>query len=310
METIRKVRLAHHRNHKPIREICRDFNLSRNTVRKIIRSDATEFVYDRKVQPRPKLEPFKERLSKYLKEDSAKPVKQRRSALLLFEQLQREGFDGGYDSVRRYVQNWRKSGAEREIKAFIPLSFAPGEAFQFDWSYEQIELAGVNVRVKVAQFRLSHSRMPYCVAYMRETLEMVLDAHVRAFGFYGGACCRGIYDNLKTVVAKVLMGKERVFNRRFTTLASHYLFEPVACTPAAGWEKGQIEKQVGLVRQRFFNQRRKFGSLEELNQWLADQCLQLAASHKHPEFPDRTVANVRLASGAHNERTGQAAGCR
>ncbi len=299
METIRKVRLAHFRNHKSIREICRDFNLSRNTVRKIIRSNATEFVYDRKVQPRPKLEPFKEKLAAYLKEDSAKPAKQRRTALLLFEQLQREGFDGGYDSVRRYVQKWRKSSTEREVRAFIPLSFAPGEAFQFDWSYEQIELAGVNVRIKVAQFRLSHSRMPYCVAYMRETLEMVLDAHVRAFCFFGGACRRGIYDNLKTVVAKVLMGKERVFNRRFTSLASHYLFEPVACTPAAGWEKGQIEKQVGFVRQRFFNQRRKFESLEELNQWLADQCLQLAANHKHPEFPDKTVAEVFAAEQEH-----------
>ena len=154
------------------------------------------------------------------------------------------------------------------------MSFAPGEAFQFDWSYEQIELGGVNVRVKVAQFRLCHSRMPFCVAYMRETLEMVLDAHVRAFSFYGGACRKGIYDNLKTVVTKVLMGKERVFNRRFISMASHYLFEPVACTPAAGWEKGQIENQVGFVRQRFFNQRRKFASLEELNQWLTEQCLQ------------------------------------
>jgi transposase len=292
VETIRKVRLANHRNHKSIKEICRDFNLSRNTVRKIIRSDATEFVYERKVQPRPKLEPFKGQLAAYLKEDSAKPAKQRRTALLLFEQLQREGFGGGYDSVRRYVQKWHKSGTEREIKAFIPLSFAPGEAFQFDWSYEQIELAGVNVRVKVSQFRLSHSRMPYCVAYMRETMEMVLDAHVRAFRFFGGACRKGIYDNLKTVVAKVLMGKERVFNRRFTALASHYLFDPVACTPAAGWEKGQIENQVGFVRQRFFNQRRKFANLEELNQWLTEQCLNLAASHKHPEFVDKTVAEV------------------
>ena len=126
METICKERIAHHRNHKSIKEICRDFNLLRNTVRKIIRSDATEFVYERKVQPRPKLEPFKEQLAAYLKEDSAKPAKQRRTALLLFEQLQREGFDGGYDSVRRYVQKWHKSGTEREIKAFIPLSFAPG----------------------------------------------------------------------------------------------------------------------------------------------------------------------------------------
>jgi transposase len=291
VETIRKVRLAH-RDHKSIREIASAYNLSRNTVRKIIRSDATEFVYERKVQPRPQLEPFKEQLAGYLKEDSAKPAKQRRSAILLFEQLQRDGFGGGYDSVRRYIKNWRKTTADREIKAFIPLSFAPGEAFQFDWSYEQIELGGANVRVKVAQFRLSHSRMPFCVAYMRETLEMVLDAHVRAFNFFGGACRKGIYDNLKTVVTKVLMGKERVFNRRFVTMSSHYLFDPVACTPAAGWEKGQIEKQVGFVRQRFFNQRRKFASLEELNQWLAAQCLQAAASNKHPEFPDKTVAEV------------------
>jgi len=292
VETIRKVRFARHRDHKSIREICRDFHLSRNTVRKILRSDATEFVYERKVQPRPKLEPFKEQLAAYLKEDLGRPVKQRRTALLLFEQLQREGYDGSYDSVRRYVQRWRQSSAEREVKAFIPLSFAPGEAFQFDWSYEQIELAGVNVRIKVAQFRLSHSRMPFCIAYTRETLEMVLDSHVRAFDFFGGACRKGIYDNLKTVVTKVLMGKERVFNRRFAALASHYLFDPVACTPAAGWEKGQVEKQVGFIRQRFFNQRRKFASLEELNQWLADQCRQLATSHKHPEFPDKTVAEA------------------
>lgn len=299
METIRKVRQAHYRDHKPIREICRDYHLSRNTVRKILRSDATEFVYERKVQPRRKLEPFKERLETYLKEDAAKPVKQRRTALLLFEQLQRDGFGGGYDSVRRYVKTWRKRANDRAGQAYIPLTFAPGEAFQFDWGYEPIELDGVNVRIKVAHFRLSHSRMPFCVAYGRETLEMVLDAHVRAFDFFGGACRKGIYDNLKTVVSKVLLGKERVFNRRFVTLASHYLFEPVACTPAAGWEKGQIEKQVGFVRQRFFNQRRKFASLEELNQWLAEQCLRLAATQNHPEFPNQTVAEVFAAEQEH-----------
>jgi transposase len=299
VESIRKVRQAYHRDHKSIREIARDFHLSRNTIRKILRTDATEFTYERKVQPRPRLEPFKEQLAKYLTIDSAKPARQRRSAQLLFEELQREGFGGGYDSVRRYVQNWRKSNAEREIKAFIPLSFAPGEAFQFDWSYEQIELAGCNVRVKVAQFRLSHSRMPFCVAYVRETLEILLDAHVRAFEFYGGACRKGVYDNLKTVVTKVLMGKERVFNRRFISLASHYLFEPVACTPAAGWEKGQVEKQVGTVRQRFFNQRRKFKSLEELNEWLTEQCLNFAASRKHPEIPDKSVAEVFAEERSH-----------
>ncbi len=64
----------------------------------------------------------------------------------------------------------------------------------------------------------------------------------RAFAFFGGVPNRMIYDNLKTVVDALLVGKERQFNRRFLALANHYLFEPVACTPAAGWEKGQIEK--------------------------------------------------------------------
>jgi hypothetical protein len=127
---------------------------------------------------------------------------------------------------------------------------------------------------------------------MRETLEMVLDAHVQAFEFFGGACRRGIYENLKTVVTKVLMGKDRVFNRRFQALASHYLFEPVACTPAAGWEKGQVENQVGFVRNRFFAKRRSFADLNELNQWLADECRSLAVRHKHPEWPERTVHEV------------------
>jgi len=292
VESIRKIRQAYHRDKKPIRQIAREFHLSKNTVKKIIRSDVTDQSYTRSTQPRPKLAAFEERLRQMLAEDAGKPIRHRRSAQLLFEALQREGFSGGYDSVRRYIQQERKKAGDGVSAAFIPLSFDPGEAFQFDWSYEQIELGGVNVKIKIAQFRLCNSRMPFCIAYTRETLEMVLDAHVRAFSFFGGACRRGIYDNLKTVVTKVLMGKDRAFNRRFQSLASHYLFEPVACTPAAGWEKGQVENQVGLVRKRFFALRRKFADLTELNQWLHDQCLAYAASHKHPDTPLLSVAEA------------------
>jgi hypothetical protein len=87
----------------------------------------------------------------------------------------------------------------------------------------------------------------------------------------------------------VLLGKDRTFNRRFQNLASHYLFEPIACSPAAGWEKGQVESQVKFIRQRFFVPRPKFADLQELNQWLSDRCRTLAAGHKHPEACDRTV---------------------
>lgn len=292
METIRKVRKAHFVDGKGIREIARTLNLARNTVRDIIRSGKTDQKYQRSNQPRPKLGSFADRLSALLKEDRGKPVKHRRSAQILFEQLQREGYEGGYDAVRRYVSAWKVSEDAATAKAFVPLEFDPGDAFQFDWSYEQVELGGVPVEVKVAQFRLCHSRKPYCVGYTREALEMVLDAHIRAFEYFGGLCKRGIYDNLKTVVTKVLMGKDRIFNRRFQNLASHYLFEPVACTPAAGWEKGQVENQVGVVRNRIFVKRRRFTDLEELNEWLESECRNHALTARHPERKDRTVEEV------------------
>jgi transposase len=292
VETIRKVRQAHFREGKSIREITRELNIARNTVRNIIRSGVTDLVYERNDQPRPKLGSFVERLSELLKEDSVKPVRHRKSAQILFEQLQREGYEGGYDAVRRYVGTWKRDDGTAAVKAFIPLEYEPGDAFQFDWGYEQLLLGGVQTEVKIAQFRLCHSRKPFCVAYTRETLEMVLDAHTRAFEFYGGVCRRGIYDNLKAVVTKVLMGKDRVFNRRFQNLASYYLFDLVACTPAAGWEKGQVENQVGVVRKRFFAKRRTFADLDELNEWLADECRHHAVTTKHPELKDKTVEQV------------------
>lgn len=290
METIRKIRCAYERDKKSIRQIARDFNLARNTVKKMLRTGIIDQQYVRTTQPFPKLGAYQESLVARLSEDRDKPRREQRTAQVLFEELQRQGFSGGYDSVKRFVRKWRDSEADKPVAAYIPQAFDPGESFQFDWSYELVELGGKPVRVRVAHFRLSHSRMPFCVAYTREGLEMLLDAHVRAFEFYGGSCRKGIYDNLKTVVTKVLLGKERTFNRRFLNLASHYLFEPVACTPAAGWEKGQVESQVQFIRNRLFVPRLKFADLEELNQWLSDRCRTLAAGHKHPEFKDKTVA--------------------
>jgi transposase len=80
--------------------------------------------------------------------------------------------------------------------AFVPLSFAPGEAYQFGWSHEGVLIAGVRVTMKVAQVRLCHSRVLFVRAYPREAQEMVFDARDRAFAFFRGACTRGIYDNL------------------------------------------------------------------------------------------------------------------
>src|SRR5690606_39244300 len=268
VDTIARVRREFYVRGRSIKEIARELHVSRNTVRKILRSGATAFEYERSVQPQPKLGAWRDDLDRLLAVNAARPSRERLTLMRVFEELRGLGYEGGYDAVRRYASGWHRRQAEATASAFVPLSFAPGEAYQFDWSHEVVLIAGTTVTVKVAHVRLCHSRMLFVRAYPRETQEMVFDAHDRAFAFFRGACTRGIYDNMKTAVDAILVGKDRDYNRRFQQMCGHYLVEPVACTPASGWEKGQVENQVGTVRQRFFSPRVRVRSYEELNAWL------------------------------------------
>src|SRR4051794_8636964 len=289
VETIAKIRRAYFAQEKPIKAICREFRVSRKVVRKVVRSQATEFRYKRDHQPLRRIDPWRKQLDDLLLANERKPRRERLTLIRIFEELRGLGYEGSYDAVRRYARKWRAAHGAATAAAYVPLSFAPGEAYQFDWSHEVVLINGATVTVKVAHIRLCHSRMLFVRAYPRESQEMVFDAHIRAFAFFKGACTRGIYDNMKTAVEAVFVGKERQFNRRFVRMCGHYLVEPTACTPAAGWEKGQVENQVGLVRERFFTPRLRVASYEELNAWLLDRCVTYAKAHKHPELPDRTI---------------------
>ena len=292
VETIARIRREYFVKGKPIKEIVQDVKVSRNTVRKVIRSQATAFTYDRRVQPMPKLGPWTAELERMLEANETKSKRERLTLLRISEALEGLGYGGGYDAVRRYAKAWRWRRSASTAQTYVPLVFSPGEAYQFDWSHEYVVLAGVTTKVKVAHVRLCHSRMFFVRAYPRESQEMVFDAHDRAFRLFQGACRRGIYDNMKTAVQTVLIGKERAFNRRFVQMCGHYLVEPTACTPGAGWEKGQVENQVGIIRGRFFTPRLRFKTYDELNAWLLDQCVAYARRHPHPVFKDRTVWQV------------------
>src|SRR6266700_2620461 len=292
VETIAKIRRAFFVQKKPIKAICREFRVSRKVVRKVIRSRATEFRYERGRQPLPRIDPWRDQLDGLLLENEGKPTRERLTLIRIFEELRGLGYEGSYDAVRRYARRWRTERGAVTAEAYVPLSFAPGEAYQFDWSHEIVLINGTTVTVKVAHVRLCHSRMLFVRAYPRETQEMVFDAHNRAFAFFKGTCTRGIYDNMKTAVETVFIGKDRQFNRRFLRMCGHYLVDPDACTPASGWEKGQVENQVGLVRERFFTPRLRFKNLDELNAWLLDQCIAYAKAHRHPELTDQTIWEV------------------
>lgn len=290
METINKIRLKYHRKGESIREIARKTGVSRNTVRKYLRSNETHAEYERREIHAPRLGPFKEVLHEWLIAQDKLPKRERSCGTQLFQALQAHGYLGAYDSVQRYVKSFRK-GSQLSGKAFIPLAFAAAEAYQFDWSQEKVEIGGVFQMVHVAHFRLCYSRKSFLVAYLRESQEMLFDAHIRAFEYYGGIPLRGIYDNLKTAVDLVFVGKDRQFNRRFLELMSHYLIEPTACSPAAGWEKGQVENQVQHMRQGIFVPKLKVSDLAALNRILLQKLEEIEAKRKHPEL-DKTIATV------------------
>ncbi len=301
VETIARIRRAYFVQGKAIKAICRELRVSRKVVRKVLRSEATEFHYAREDQPLPRLGPWQDSLDGLLTANETKPLRERLTLLRVFKALRSLGYEGGYDAVRRYARSWQRDRATTSAGAFVPLSFAPGEAYQFDWSHEVVLINGTTVTIKVAHVRLCHSRMLFVRAYPRETQEMVFDAHDRAFAFFKGACTRGIYDNMKTAVETIFVGRERAYNRRFQQVqppsrGSGRMHAGIGLgsgrTVAEGRVSrpdGQIENQVGLVRERFFTPRLRVKSYDELNAWLLDQCVAYARTHRHPEIRGQTI---------------------
>lgn len=175
LETVPRIRREHAAG-KAIKAIARDLHLSRKVVRRAIRAVEVEARYRRSVQPLPVLGPFQARLDTLLEEDERRPRSEKLRMSRIHDLLVREGFSGSYDAVRRHASRWRQARRHNAVDApaFIPLLFQPGEAYQFDWSHEDVEIAGKPMRVKVAHMRLCSSRAVYLRAYPRETHELLL----------------------------------------------------------------------------------------------------------------------------------------
>jgi hypothetical protein len=107
VETIVKIRRAFFIQQKPIKAICREFRVSRKVVRKVIRSQATEFRYERGRQPLPRIDPWRDQLEELLLANEGKSARERLTLIRIFEELRGFGYEGSYDAVRRYAKRWR-----------------------------------------------------------------------------------------------------------------------------------------------------------------------------------------------------------
>ena len=294
MALLSVIRRWHYRDELSIREIARRTGLSRKTIRKYLRLDGVEPKFQ--VPDRAsKLDLFSDRLTAWLKSEDRKPRKEKRTVKQLHADLVILGYEGPYSRVATLARQWKADlHIHNQTSArgtFVPLSFEPGDAFQFDWSEDWAIIGNERTKLQIAHTKLSYSRAFIVRAYLTQSHEMLFDAHNHAFRVLGGVPRRGIYDNMRTAIDKVGRGKERDVNIRFQVMASHYLFEPDFCNPASGWEKGQIEKNVQDSRHRFFQPAPRFASLDALNDWLEERCKFFWATTQHGKIRG-TIADL------------------
>lgn len=284
VDKIKEIRQLRFIQGLTIREISRRTGTSRNTVRKVLRSGDTKFTYIRKTSGPSVTDKIESYLRLWLLEDADLKKKKRRTSKRMYDILRFEyGYQGSYRSIARAVNDLKVKLKQVKKEAFVPLHYPTGEAFQFDWSDVEVNLAGVRTELNLAVMQLCHSRFFFARLYPSQKQELMLDAHRRGFEFLGGICRRGIYDNMTTAVKKILWGRHRNLQEKFMLFTSHYLFEPEFCNPAHGNEKGRVEKLIAFIKMNFFVPMPYGTELDEFNERLLSFCIATAHEKKHPE---------------------------
>ena len=222
-------------------QIAEALNLDQRTV---ARWANVKRYQPRKSTPRKsKLDPFKNDILRMLENHSY-------TATQIYQRIKENGFDGGKTIVTDYVQRVRPP----KTKAYLKLSFAPGECAQVDWgSYGSVRVGSTTRRLSFFVMVLCKSRMMYVEFTVLQTMEHFLGCHQNAFHYFGGVPKKIMVDNLKSAVLKRIVGHAPVFNPRYLDFSNHYGFTIIPCNVGKGNEKGRVESGVGYVKKNLLN---------------------------------------------------------
>jgi transposase len=267
--------MALHRQGHSMRYIATKLGLHRKTVKKYI-LDKRMPAYRKGKRRVSILAPFARMIQDWLSQDCFR-------ASWVFNQLKTMGYTGGYDTVKNFIRPIKQQLARI---AYIRFETMPGQQAQVDWADFQInEPDGKSSTVHLFIMVLGYCRAIYAEFVKRCTLESFLDAHIHAFHYLGGVPVEVLYDNMKHVVIRHLVGKVN-FNPELMHFAQHYGFAPRACPPYGPWVKGKVERPVDYLRESFWRGYSFYGldrANPDLRSWLETVAnLRIHGTHRQP----------------------------
>jgi len=240
-QTFQQIRLLHDQKKLKASQIALELKLDPKTVEKWVNQPRYE---PRKSSKRPsKLDPFKGQIVAMLERHPY-------TGQQLLQRIHQQGYAGGYSILKEFVRQVRPV----HKPAFLSLEFAAGECAQADWGqFGSIQVGSTRRRLSFFVMVLCYSRLMYLEFTLAETMEQFLTCHRHGLEFFNGSPRKVMIDNLKVGVVRHPLGQPAQFNPRYLDFAAHYGFQPVACNPAKGNEKGRVENGVGYVKKNFLS---------------------------------------------------------
>jgi transposase len=238
-ETFMKIKTYHEKDGLNCNQIAAIMGLSFKTVDKWL--NEKRYRMRKSADISSKLDPFKNQIVQMLE-------KHPYTAVQILLRIKDNGFDGGYTIVKDYVRKVRPP----KTRAFLKLSFAPGECAQVDWgSYGSVNVGSTRRRLSFFVMVLCYSRMMYVEFTVSQTMEHFLACHQNAFEYFGSVPKKIMVDNLKSAVLSRIVGQTPVFNPKYLDFADHCGFNITPCNLGKGNEKGRVENAVGYVKKNF-----------------------------------------------------------
>jgi transposase len=171
------------------------------------------------------------------------------SAQVLYQELaQQRGYTGSYQTVKRFVRPWREAEA-LAARATVRFETPPGLQSQIDWGQALVCFRSGRAVRHFFVLTLGYSRRSFYLPCRDEQLPTFLDAHERAFDYFGGHTQEHLYDRPRTVCRPT--GEGILWHPTFQAFAKYWGFEPRLCQPYRAQTKGKVESGVKYLKRNF-----------------------------------------------------------